>query len=150
MQHFYNHFLFISILFPLLLLRFHFSLISLFFNSFISHFYTITAVDTCSLRLPIFIFLVDSSDQQFYQYQLLNFGSIVVIYLEDWKQTTSWIQCSAIQRNGVIPPGSLNLVPRVLSLTHSRERGPWERSCHTTLSCLGHNELSYYGKTKIL
>ena len=53
-QHFYNHF-FISILFPLLPLRFHFSLISLFFNSFISHFYTSTAVDTCSLRLPIFV-----------------------------------------------------------------------------------------------
>ena len=46
---------FFSILFPLLPLCFHFSLISLFFNSFISHFYTITAVDTCSLRLPIFI-----------------------------------------------------------------------------------------------
>ena len=56
-QHFTTLFFFISILFPLLPLRFHFSLISLFFNSFISHFYTSTAVDTCSLRLPIFVIL---------------------------------------------------------------------------------------------
>ena len=30
----------------------------LFFNSFILHFYTSTAVDTCSLRLPIFFFIL--------------------------------------------------------------------------------------------
>ena len=46
-QHFYKVFFFIHFLFPLLPLRFHFSLI--FFSSilFMLHFYTSTAVDTC-------------------------------------------------------------------------------------------------------
>ena len=40
----------------------------LFFNSFILHFYTSTAVDTCSLRLPIFFF-----------YQCLNFRVFLLL-----------------------------------------------------------------------
>ena len=68
---FLQPFFFISILFPLLPLRFHFSLISLFFNSFVSHFYTITAVDTCSLRLPIFI-SIPSDIQSYPIYNLFS------------------------------------------------------------------------------
>ena len=47
----------------------------LFFNSFILHFYTSTAVDTCSLRLPIFFF-----------YQCLNFRVFLLLSKINWSQ----------------------------------------------------------------
>ena len=54
-QNFYKVFFCIPIPFLLLPLRFHFSLILFSFSSFLLlHFYTSAAVDTCSLRLPIF------------------------------------------------------------------------------------------------
>ena len=53
-QHFYKVFFFYPYSISTPLSSFSFQSYFLFFNSFILHFYTSTAVDTCSLRLRIF------------------------------------------------------------------------------------------------